>query len=264
MLKILKKIYKSKFAIFIRTSRLYGYMHSKYYFKKNRHHVVQFPELNGKIIDRWEDLKEASRLKHLYQEKIYSFLSGKNHDEVVIIGCSFGHEVVHTHKQFPNTKIIGIDIDKECIQFCKSLSIPDCEFYEADVTNKELLEKIFPDDGKSRVVISFETIYFISPSGIKVMFDFFAKGGVKDILIHTNTNINNTGFNLFSCKKSKYSGIQGAWDHAMLNIPNYFPYHIQLLDQRLRATSVHYYQEPWLISYRLNGSWNDFFFDQTE
>ncbi len=120
--------------------------------------------MGGSILTR-EELRQQNPLKNYYQEKISDFIKFNNLDEVIVCGCSYGHEAYYIHEDFPHLSIIACDIDEKCIDFCKGLNLEKATFFRVNLENKYELETFFANCNKNSGIICFETFNFFITKG---------------------------------------------------------------------------------------------------
>ena len=97
----------------------------------------------------------------LYEESLECLEDGQ---KILEIGCGKGYGTFLLAKNLPNSKVVGIDINKGVIEFGKETwTSKNLNFEVMNILDSDKLKKIGNKHGKFDVVICFEVLEHISP-----------------------------------------------------------------------------------------------------
>ena len=89
----------------------------------------------------------------------------KDGQRILEIGCNKGYGLYFIAKNLPNSRVVGIDINKEFIEFCRrTWSSKNLEFEAMNILNPKDIEEIKRKYGKFDAVICFEVLEHIPPN----------------------------------------------------------------------------------------------------
>lgn len=96
-------------------------------------------------------------------EKVLKYL--KDGQKILEIGCNKGYGLYFIAVNLPNSQVVGADINKEFIEFCRrTWNFKNLEFEIMDILNLKDIEEIKKKYGKFDAVLCFEVLEHIPPN----------------------------------------------------------------------------------------------------
>ena len=96
-------------------------------------------------------------------EKVLKYL--KDGQKILEIGCNKGYGLYFIANNLPNPQVVGADINKEFIEFCRrTWNLKNLEFEITDILNPKDVGEIKKEYGKFDAVLCFEVLEHIPPN----------------------------------------------------------------------------------------------------